>query len=369
MDDNKLWVGIDLGSRLLHICIVDWEGIPVHEQQAEASAQALEEALSAFPIDRIGLIAVEAGAGTHILRPLLALGFPVTIFEARKARRFLALRRSKTDVNDARGLADLARLGRHTVSPVYLKSPECEQLRSLLTIRRRLVLMRVSADNALRSRLQAHGLRFPSKWRKGAIDGVLDDLLAELGPDREEKVRSEVEPLVELCTNLRTSVKRLSRELEARAKAEDVCRLMMGVPGVGYICALSFYSAIEDPDRFERPSDVAAYFGLIPRRHESGGQFRTRGITKTGNRVTRARLFNAAQIFGIYAPDSELKRWFSALSARAGGKRARVALARKLSILLLTMWKTGNSFQPFPNGPPADPAVPTLDDEQLAKAS
>jgi transposase len=123
----------------------------------------------------------------------------------------------------------------------------------------------------------------------------------------------------------------------------------MGVTGVGPICSLSFYSAIEDPCRFKRASDVAAYLGLVPRRHQSGEVSYTRGITKTGNTMTRTHLVNAALVFSSKGPDSDLKDWALALRERIGWQRARIALARKLAIVLLIMWRTGAEFEPRPH--------------------
>lgn len=348
MSENQIWVGLDLGSRVTHVCVVDDGGTTLHEQESATSLQGLKEALSAFAIDRIGLIAVEAGVDTHIVRGLRAAGFPLAIFEARKASKFLALRRNKTDPSDARGLADLARLGRRTVSQVYLKSPECQQLRSHLVIRKRLVMMRVAAENALRGRLAMHGLAFKPSKRPGAIRDLVESLLAQPGELENLDVHSEVEPLVDLCESLRAYLSRLTLDLEKRAKSCQVCRRLMEVPGVGPICALSFYTAIEDPARFERASDVAAYLGLIPRRYQSGTVSRTRGITKTGSKLTRTHLVTAATVFGTCAPDSKLKRWFEALRSRAGARRARVALARKLAIILMTMWKNETHFEANP---------------------
>ena len=356
MSGDQLWVGFDLGQTVTHVCVIDDRGITLHEQQSETKVEALEDALSSFPIERIALIAVEAGADTHVVRGLRGDGFPIAIFEARKASKFLGVRRNKTDASDARGLADLARLGRETVSQVHLKSPECEQLRSVLAMRKRLVIMRVAADNALRARLIMHGLRLKTSRRPGDLHDQVERIVAELGEAESKNLRTEIGPLVELCESLRTYTTRITSDLEKRAKAHEICRRLMEVPGVGPICALSFYSAIEDPDRFERASDVAAYLGLIPRRYQSGQQSRTRGITKTGSKLTRTHLVTAATTFGQIGPEGGLKQWYVALRARAGSKRARVALARKLAVILATMWKSGAHFEVRP-APPASPAV------------
>jgi transposase len=115
------------------------------------------------------------------------------------------------------------------------------------------------------------------------------------------------------------------------------------------LCALSFYSAVEDPNRFQQSSDVAAYLGLIPRRHQSGGMSRTLGITKTGNKLTRVHLVTAALGFAAFAPECALKNWFLVLRDRVGPWRARVALARKLAIILLVMWKNEAHFESYPS--------------------
>ncbi len=345
MSGGQVWVGFDLGSAVTHVCVIDGGGTTLHEQESETNVDSLKVALSSFPIERIELIAVEAGADTHVVRGLRMAGFRVAIFEARKASKFLAVRRNKTDASDARGLADLARIGRNTVSQVYLKSPECQQLRSLLVMRQTLVRMRVATENALRARLAAHGVPFQPLRRPGSARDLVDASLIELGGCGGLDLRSELAPLAELSESLKTYLNRSSLDLEKRARSHEVCRLLMEVPGVGPICALSFYSAVEDPARFQRASDVAAYLGLVPRRYQSGGRSLTRGITKTGNKLTRTHLVTAAKVFGTCAPDSALKEWFLALRARAGSKRARVALARKLAIVLATMWKNGTHFE------------------------
>lgn len=352
MSDERLWVGLDLGSAKTHLCVIDSHGVTLHEQECETSLAELKEGLAAYPPSRIGLIAVESGTEMHIVRKLRAAGFPVAIFEARKASKFLALRRNKTDSGDARGLADLARLGRETVSQVYLKTPQCERIRGLLVMRKRVVLMRVAADSTLRSRLGMHGCKLKTSVTAGAVREQVELQIAQMRADEGVDLSHELAPLVEVCESLRAYLTSLTREVEEQAKANEVCRLLMEVPGVGPICALSFYSAIEDPSRFRTSGDVGAYLGLVPRRYQSGSLSRTRGITKSGSKLTRTHLVTAATVFANFAPDCALKDWFVALRERAGSKRARVALARKLAVVLITMWKTGSHFELYPAPPP-----------------
>lgn len=353
MSEAKIWIGLDLGLTRTSVCITDSEGIPLRERECDSNLVALKEALAGFSIDRIGGMAVEAGAGTHIVRKLRSAGFPVAMFEARKASKFLSLRRNKTDASDARGLADLARLGRHSVSQVHLKTTACQQIRSSLVVRKRFVMMRVAAEALLRSNLALHGRRLkPVYSRKGLRAQVKMEIAAVA---REEGINLEpnLGALLSVCESLRAYVEKLDRDLADKAKSLEVCRLLMEVPGIGPVCALSFYSAIEDPTRFRVASDVGAYLGLIPRRYQSGAASRTRGITKTGSRLTRGHLVMAAAVFARTAPDCSLKSWYLALRERAGSKRARVALARKLAVILLAMWKDDAHFELWRTAPAA----------------
>jgi transposase len=303
MTDEKLWVGLDLGLRRTHVSIVDANGVELMQHECDTNLSALKNAMAAFPTDRIGLIAVEASNDTHIVRKLRGAGFPVAIFEARKASKFLALRKNKTDASDARGLADLARIGRNTVSQIYLKSPECQQLRGLLIMRKRLVMMRVAAEGSIRSMLALHGRPLKSVYGPGRLRDEVQTELAQLNAEEGLDLRADLEPLVDVCESLRAYLKKLEHDLKQKAKSHAVCRLFMEVPGVGPICALSFYTAIEDPHRFQSASDVGAYLGLSPRRYQSGAASRTLGITKAGSKLTRTHLVTAATVFGNTAPD------------------------------------------------------------------
>jgi len=212
-------------------------------------------------------------------------------------------------------------------------------------------MMRVLVENFLRSRLALHGRRFKTASAAGGVRKQVESELTALLEEGGLDLRSDLEPLVDLAESLRNYLSKLDRDLNRRARADPVCRLLMEVPGVGPICALSFYSAIEDPTRFGATSDVGAYFGLTPRRHQSGAASQTRGITKAGSKMTRTHLVTSATIFGRSAPDGPLKDWFRKLRGRVGSKRAQVALARKLAIILLTMWKNNSHFQIVPARP------------------
>jgi transposase len=348
MPDGKVWVGLDLGERRISLCAVNDAGEPLLEQECASDCADVKAALSVFASTTIGLVAVEAGTNTRLVRTLRSRGYPVGIFEARKASKFLAIRRSKSDGSDAHGLADLARLGRHTVSQVYLKSEEFQHLRSELALRHKLIKIRVAVEGSLRSRFASYGQRLPaprsaSGLRK-SVQAATDTLLAE-GVD----VRAHLEPLVRVAESLRTYLTTLDKTLEQRAKDVPVCQRFMEIPGVGWVRALLFYTAIEDPTRFDRSEDVGAYLGLVPRRYQSGEVSRTLGITKTGSKPTRQHLVTAAMVMRTRKVDCALRDWGMALKDRIGGGRSRVAMALKLAVIMLCMWKSGARFEPYPD--------------------
>jgi transposase len=224
---------LDIGEENTSVCAVDDLGKPLHETRCATTAADIALALSAFAISTIRLVAVEAGGVTHIVRKLRAQGFPVEMFEARKASKFLAIRRSKTDASDARGLADLARLGRHTVSQVHLASMEFQQLRSELMLRHQLVRVRVAVELTMRARLRMYGRTIQLSSVQGAVrrsaNAEMTALLEEEGID----IRSQVTPLVEVSESLRDYVRNIDKQLEKRAQENAACKLLMEVPGVG----------------------------------------------------------------------------------------------------------------------------------------
>lgn len=345
---EAVWVGLDVGEELTSVCVINDSGEPLHEVSCPTSAEKIEESLSAFEKHRISLIAVEAGGVTHLVRKLRARGYPVEMFEARKASKFLAIRRSKTDASDARGLADLARLGRNTVSQVHLASTAFQQLRSELMLRHQLIRVRVAVELSLRSRLKLYGRKIELSRRQGEIRRSVEAATAALLEEDGIDIRTHLLPLVNVSESLRDYVRELDAALEKRANDDPVCKLLMSIPGVGPLCALSFYGAVEDPSRFQRPRDVAAYLGLVPRRHQSGDLSFSKGITKTGNKLARRNLVTAGLIMRSSKRDCALRDWHNHLRERVGAGRAKVAAARKLAIVMLIMWKTGTPFEPYP---------------------
>lgn len=264
MARNSLWVGLDVGADETIVCVTDDHGTVINECSIATKAAALHPVLKSDK-RRIKMIGMESGPfGIVLCRSLRRLRYPVAIFEARQASKFLAIRRNKTDKNDARGIADIARLGRGSVSEVRVKSPECQRLRSTLVTRQKLVQLRVTIEGAMRSLFRLNGGKLASCSSAAHLKRNVAAELKRLRRYEKIDLSSEVEPLLALSAATRVYVEALDKRLAEEAVANPVCRRFLEIPGIGPITALCFYSAIEDPHRFRRSSDVGAYLGLVP---------------------------------------------------------------------------------------------------------
>lgn len=266
MPSSRLWVGLDVGADELVACITDDGGSVQLEHRLPTSAAALHAVLKPNK-RRIRLIGLESGPfGIALTRSLRKLGYRVAMFEARQASKFLAIRRNKTDSNDARGLADVARLGQDSVSEVRVKSPEIQRLRSILVTRRQIVQLRVQTEAAMRSLFRLNGGRLVGSASAAVFRKNVTDELKRLRKIVKVDLTEDVEPLLALSMAMRSYLKTLDERLARRAEQDPVCRRFLAIPGVGPISALSFLSSIEDPVRFRRNADVGAFLGPCSRR-------------------------------------------------------------------------------------------------------
>jgi len=273
-------------------------------------------------------------------------GFPIVCLDAFQIHRFLSVRRNKTDVNDARGIAELVRHGMDWVNAVHVKSAVCYEIRALLSIRGRMVKQRTENILMLRGILKAYGGIIEggsdniTTFRKKVIDVAVDIQVRD-----QIDLRPRIAPVLDMMAKLDSSAKKIEEELTIMAEASPICQKFMEVPGVGPIIALSFYTAIEDPTRFKRSSDVAAYFGLTPRIYQSGEVETSGQISKMGNRMTRMHLVLAANVILSGSREwSSLKAWGNKLVKRVGYNKAKVAVARKLAMILFAMWRDDKSW-------------------------
>jgi transposase len=258
--------------------------------------------------------------------------------DARHARAALKMQLNKTDQNDAEGLAQIMRTGWYR--SVHVKSFETHRARALLGARAQLVGMTTRLSNNIRGVLKTFGL-LPGAMRGLPFDRRVEALLA----DRSD-VAPIVQPMLVAWRQLREQIAVFDKAVRALVKASPVCRLLMSVPGIGALSVLAYVSTVEDPARFRRSRSVGAHCGLTPRQYQSGEIDRSGRISRCGDTLTRTLLYEAAVVIlaRIKRP-SQLKEWAEAIARRSGAGKARVALARKLSVILHSIWRSGEPFR------------------------
>ncbi len=332
------YVGLDVSSARVAVCVVDDEGVVALQRSVGSTPGEITGMLAPFgaEIERIGL---EAGpTSPWLARGLRALGLPAIVIDATHAAATLRVGfRNKTDRNDARGLADMMRV--RTFRPVWVKSPEAQRERALLSVREQLRRQSLDLRNAIWSILQAEGLRPPKLARsefRALVDEALDD------PDLQPVLR----PLVEIVDRLACEIDALDRQIAARAKASEPCRRLMTVPGVGPLVAMTYVAGMDDPSRFAKSRDVGAHFGLTPRRWQSGDMDWSGGISRAGDAGVRRALYQAANALIHHSRGwCALKSWAVRLAGRRGLGKAKVALARKLAVVLHRIWLSGEPYR------------------------
>src|ERR687898_78537 len=339
------YAGIDVSLELSSVCILDGSGQIVREGKVASEPEALATFLTSLnlPLTRVGL---EAGPLSQWLHAgLVQAGLEVVLLETRHVKAALSAMVVKTDRRDARGIAQLLRMGWYR--PVHCKSPPAQEVRALLVARKLLLGKLVDVDGGVRGILRGFGLKVDAVGQAG-LPAKVRELVAGHG-----FLQTVVEPLLAAREALRTQLARLHRRLLAIAKADEVCHRLMTVPGVGAIVALTFRSGVDDPRRFRRSRSLGPHFGLTPRRYQSGETDITGGISRAGDVMVRTALYEAATVVLTRAVRfSALKRWAADVAARRGVKRARVALARKLSMVLHRIWIDGSTFRAGGEGRP-----------------
>ena len=267
------------------------------------------------------------------------LGLPVVCVESRQAYQALkSLATHKTDRNDARGLAHLARTG--FFKPVHVKSLQAHALRSLISARKKLVGQRVTLENQIRGLTIVFGIRLPRALTAAFIDQALKASEGIAG------LSAAMRGLIAARTAVMTAVAAIDADMRDMTRASAACRRLMTIPGVGQLTALAFVAAIDDPSRIRRSRDIGAYLGLVPRRHQSGEVDYTGGISKCGDRRVRTLLYEAANVMLTrYKGQLKLKDWAFAIARRSTMRKARVALARRLAIIMHAMLRDGTEFE------------------------
>ena len=332
------YAGIDVSLERSSVCVVDATGRVVREAKVASEPEALVRLFGelGLPLARVGL---EAGPLSQWLHAgLTAAGFEAVLLETRHVRAALSAMIVKTDRKDARGIAQLLRMG--WFRPVHRKSPPAQEVRALLVGRKLLQGKLVDVDLGIRGVLRGFGLKL-GEVSKGRFAARVRELVA--GQAMLERV---VEPMLRARDTLRAEFHALHRAMLGIVRADATCRRLMTVPGVGAVVAVTFTSAIDDPARFRRSRAVGAHFGLTPKKHQSGETDVTGGISKAGDAMVRAALYEAANVMLTRAGKfSTLKRWALEVAQRRGARRAKVALARKLATVLHRLWVDGGEFR------------------------
>jgi transposase len=273
-----------------------------------------------------------------LVHELRGRALEVVCLDARHARAALKMQINKTDQNDAEGLAQIMRTGWYR--SVYVKSFDAHRARALLGARAQLVGMTTRLSNHIRGVLKTFGM-LPGAMRGLPFDRRVEALLA--GRD---DVALIVRPMLTAWRELREQIAVFDKAVRALAKASPACRLLMSVPGIGVVSVLAYVSTIEDPTRFARSRSVGAHLGLTPRQYQSGEMDRSGRISRCGDALARTLMYEAAVvILARVKRASSLKDWAQAIARRSGAGKARVALARKLSVILHRIWCSGEPFR------------------------
>lgn len=343
----EYFVGLDVSLRSCALCIVDGRGKVCMERELPCEVDEIVNCLNAFghPIVRIGF---EAGAlSQYLFFGLQDKGLEIVCMEARQVSAALSAMRNKTDKTDAKGIAQILRTG--WFSPVHMKSREAHGLRALLSTRKALLKKTMDLANEVRGLLKIFGVRLPRTVKHGSFDDLVRPMI-----EMDEVLAHAVIPLLDARAVLFQHYLELDRRVKHAASQDEVCMRMMTVPGVGPIAALTFKAAVDDPNRFKHSRTVAAHFGLTPRRYQSGEHDNPGRISKAGDQNVRATLYAAANALLMRTmAGSQIKSWGMRLMRTKGRRRAVVAVARKLAVLLHRMWIDGTEFRQEKVGGPA----------------
>jgi transposase len=334
-------IGLDLGDRCSRYCIIDCRGVVIKEDRVRTSPEALEETFLAMLPSKIVI-----EAGTHspwVSRLLERLGHRVIVANARKVRLIYQSDR-KNDRLDAQMLGKLGRIDVSLLAPVEHRSLEAQT--DLVVVRGRdaLVSARVQLINAVRGLVKSMGGRLPASTT-AAFAGKVASLIPS-------PLKHALAPLLKSIQHLSEQIRRCDRQVEELAgKKYPQTKLLQQVKGVGPLISLAYVLTLDNPARFQQSRMVGSYLGLQPKESQSGHSSLQLGITKSGNGFLRRMLVQAAQyILGPLAADSRLRRWGLELSRRGGKnskKRAVIAVARKLAVLLHKLWVTGEVYEPL----------------------
>lgn len=332
------YAGLDVSLEETAICVVDSTGRIVKETRAPSEPEALIAALReiGLPLERVGLEACSLTAWLH--DELRSTGLPAICIETRQANAAMKTMPNKTDRNDARALAQIMRTGWYR--QVHVKSRQCRLWRSLLVARRTVLNEMRSIENVVRAVLREAGVKLGTPSR-AAFAGRVRELAGD-----DVALKPLVEPLLAILATMLDQLARLTKQVLDLVRGEEVCRRLMSVPGVGPITALAFRATVDRPERFRRSRDVGAHLGLTPARYQSGETDIQGKVSRCGDELARTALYEAAHTLLVRSKKwSSLRAWGMKVAKHRGMARARVAVARKLAVVLHRMWRDQTAFR------------------------
>jgi transposase len=333
--------GLDVSDRYTYVCVLNATGELVDEGRVATTPEALRRRFGGLAPMRLVL-----ETGTHspwISRLLEEGGHEVLVANARRLR-LIAQNDSKSDRVDAETLARIGRLDPTLLAPIRHRGAATQADLALIRARDALVHARTQLVNHVRGAVKSVGGRLP-RCSTQSFPRQVEEVIPET-------LRPALAPVLQIIAAVSGELRGLDRQVEqlATTRYPETTRLRQ-VPGVGALTALSYVLTLEDPTRFATSRAVGSYLGLRPRQHDSGASAPALRITKTGDAFLRRLLVGSAQyILGPFGPDTDLRRWGSTLAARGGKnakKRAVVAVARKLAVLLHRLWMTGAVYEPL----------------------
>lgn len=321
------------------MCVVDEAGRVVFERKVATEPDDLVGLLTSIGGD-YGRIGIEAGPLSQwLVNGLAEAGLPVICVETRHMNSLLKAQQvNKSDRHDARGIAQMMRVG--LFKPVHVKTLASQEKRMLLTGRKLLQRKMLDIEFDLRGTLRNFGLKVGVVGTAG-FEARVRDLVAGMS-----SLSAIVEPLLTVRRVLRQEFARMHKMLLEVVRQDPVCRRLMTAPGVGAVVALTYRATVDQPQRFVHSRAVGAHVGLTPRRHQSGESDYDGGISKSGDTMLRTMLYEAAQTLLTQSRHwSWLKAWGTRVAQRRGMRRAIVAVARRLAVILHRMWVDGSDFR------------------------
>lgn len=333
----KYYAGLDVSLTETFVSIIDERGDIVKEDVVSSYPEELSTYLSksGYSFERMG---IESGQlSIFLCKGLRAKGFPAICVDARQMAATLSVRPNKNDKNDARGIAQMMRAGLYR--EVQIKSDESCERKVLIGSRRQVVNVRKQIMGTIRGLLKMYGITLGSQ-------ALFATKVKEKIKGLSKEVKVSIESLLSTLASIEKSIDVLDKEMVILSKGDEDCQRLMTIPGVGVVTAMTYKAALDTPERFEDSSSVGAYFGITPRQYASGEVNRHGSISKMGAKECRTLLYEAAHaLLTRVKKESKLKKWGLKLMKKKGWKKAIVAVARKLAVIMHRMLVDKTEFR------------------------